>query len=191
MQYLAVILVLLSTLVTARTSAQSECADTFPARLAAAKTEVIEWFKADAAYRKYLRSPEGKALTFFNEHCRLLSPLEIAIRKLDDPLSFVCDPSAGPKPKALTTRLLVKNGGNMLNIDVDLSEHHTDTDNAECSTEDPIDLSVSNDFEDKENSAKTYLVHCYEDPRKGCQDLVDNARKMLVIIAKLKAAGKL
>jgi hypothetical protein len=162
------------TFLTSVAAAQTPCEETFPARLAAAKADVKEWFKEDDAYRKYLRSPQGKAMTFFSEHCRFLSQLEIAIRKLDDPLSFVCDPHAGPKPKALTTRVIAESGGN-----VGPSIHGTDSSNASCSSEDPIDLAINSDFDDKENGAKAYLIFCHGDPRKGCQEITANARKIL------------
>jgi hypothetical protein len=173
------------TFVTSLAMAQTPCEETFPARLAAAKADVNAWFKEDDAYQKYLRSPQGKAMTFFSEHCRFLNQLEIAIRKLDDPLSFVCDPHAGPKPKALTTRLIAETGGN-----VGTSLHGTDSSNAQCSSEDPIDLSFSSDFENKESSAKAYLVFCYDDPREACQKIMKNSREILSLIAEQKAEGK-
>jgi hypothetical protein len=173
------------TLLTSLAEAQSPCEETFPTRLEAAKTDVKAWLKENDAYQKLLHSPQGKAITFFSEHCRFLSKLEIAIRKLDDPLSFVCDPQAGPKPRALTTHLIAETGGSIGTI-----LRGTDSSNAQCSSEDPIDLSVSSDFDDKENSAKVYLIFCYDDPREGCKKVMEGSREMLRLLAQQKAEGK-
>lgn len=178
MRYLHILALVLSTVVPSAASAQT-CAETFPARLERARASLKAWSKENAEYKKYLASPEGKAITFFTEHCRFLSQLEIAIRKLDDPMSFVCDPTAGKKPKALTTRLLAESGGN-----VGPSLHGTEPENLKCQHEDPISLAITNDFEDRENFAKTGIVLCHEDPRKDCQELIEIANQQLDLLRK-------
>jgi hypothetical protein len=41
-------------------------------------------------------------MQWYVRHCRQLSRLEIAVRKLPDLDAFVCDPAAGKQPKQLT-----------------------------------------------------------------------------------------
>jgi hypothetical protein len=164
--------------------AQTRCEETFPTRLEEAKANVKTWVKENDAHQKYLQTPRGKALAFFNQHCRFLNKLEIAIRKLDDQWSFVCDANAGPKPKLLTTRLVAEHGTDILT-----NTEKTDWRNAECSDKDPIDLAVSSDFDDKENGARAYLVLCYEDPRPACQKLMESLRTLLSLLAQQKAEG--
>lgn len=80
-----------------------KCAATFPERLADAKRAWAEHTKAMLAYEK---SGAAKRLEWFDAHCRILSKLEVAIRKLDDLNSFVCDPKAKGRPKGLTSTSL-------------------------------------------------------------------------------------
>jgi hypothetical protein len=79
----------------------AECAASFPERLADAKAAVREHVRQETRIKPDA-TREAK-LDWFDAHCRFLSPLEIAIRKLDDPNSFVCDTSKG-RPKGLTTQ---------------------------------------------------------------------------------------
>lgn len=81
-----------------------KCAASFRARLAETRAAI----KAQAQYMKEY----NRAMPWFNEHCRVLSPLEIAIRKLDDPNSFVCDTSKG-RPAGLTTRFVIEHASPM------------------------------------------------------------------------------
>jgi len=176
------------TLLTSVAAAESPCADTFPDRLREVKAQVQEWRNESKAYEKAKSSPEYKAMEFFANHCRILTELERAVRKLDDPLSFVCDPSAGKKPKALTTKLVAESGGT-----VELEGppiHGTSLLDHECSDEDPVDLGLSSDFSDPENAAKSTLVRCYEDSNAACPAAVESSLKLLDVVRRLKAAGK-
>lgn len=69
------------------------CAESYPERIADVR-------RARAEHAAYMAEHKRLAV-WFNEHCRFLSELEIAIRKLDDELSFVCDTQKG-RPKGLT-----------------------------------------------------------------------------------------
>lgn len=82
--------------------AQDECAETFPARLVDAQHAVIE---RDAWLAEYEKAKP--AVEWFEAHCRFLDELEIVVRKLDDPLSFVCDKKAKGRPKGLTAELVL------------------------------------------------------------------------------------
>jgi hypothetical protein len=80
----------------------AECAASFPERLADAKRAYSEHLRYEARFEK---SGAQAKLEWFDAHCRFLKPLEIAIRKLDDPNAFVCDPKAKGRPKGLTNYL--------------------------------------------------------------------------------------
>jgi hypothetical protein len=89
--------------VSATVSAQTEtCAETFPARLADAKGALREYAVHEAEFQK-----ARPALEWFDAHCRFLSELEIAIRKLDEINPFVCEPKAKGRPKGLTSELVL------------------------------------------------------------------------------------
>jgi hypothetical protein len=77
-----------------------ECAASFPERLADAKRTYVEREKYEERFEK---SGAKAKLEWFDAHCRLLSELEITVRKLDDPNAFVCDPKAKGRPKGLTS----------------------------------------------------------------------------------------
>jgi hypothetical protein len=83
--------------------AEDECASTYEERLADAKRGL-------ALYLKYMDEYEKArpTLEWFEAHCRFLSELELAVRKLDDPNAFVCDPSANGRPRDLTSELVLK-----------------------------------------------------------------------------------
>ena len=70
------------------------CAQSFPERLQDAR-DAIE--RAATEAQEY-----DKVMPWWNEHCRWLTDLEIAIRKIDDPNAFVCDTKKG-RPKGLTS----------------------------------------------------------------------------------------
>jgi len=80
----------------------AECAESYPARLADAKTGLAQYDSYMIEYRK-----AQPAVEWFALHCRFLTELEIAIRQVDDPNAFVCDPSARGKPKGLTSELIL------------------------------------------------------------------------------------
>jgi hypothetical protein len=81
-----------------------DCQASFAARLADAKRAVI----ARDAYVEQHQA-EYRAATWFTDHCRFLSELEIAIRKLDDPRAFVCEKARG-RPKHLSADVVANFG---------------------------------------------------------------------------------
>jgi hypothetical protein len=95
---LAALLVLLAAAGTAR--AQDSCAASFPARLADAKLALVAWADAIEAF-----DAARPRVEWFEAHCRFLSPLERAVRKLDDANAFVCD---ARKPAGLTADLVIR-----------------------------------------------------------------------------------
>jgi hypothetical protein len=78
-----------------------ECSETFPDRLKDAQNAVLE---RDAFLAEYAKA--RPALEWFEAHCRFLTELELAARKVDDPLTFVCDAKAKGRPKNLTAELV-------------------------------------------------------------------------------------
>lgn len=80
--------------------ADARCDATFAERLADAKKALTEY----GQYTRQCGAAQPK-IDWFNAHCRYLSKLEIAIRKLDDENAFVCDKK---KPQGLTTELLLQ-----------------------------------------------------------------------------------
>lgn len=78
------------------------CSESFPARLADFRQSVV-------AQQRYMREYE-RVMPWFDEHCRWLSELEIAIRKIDDPAAFVCDTRKG-RPKGLTSEFALDHQG--------------------------------------------------------------------------------
>jgi len=85
------------------TGAQADaatCAASYPERIAGVKQAIIEW----DAYTKE-RSKHLKALDFFDAHCRFLTELEVAIRKLNDPNTIVCKTEKG-RPKDVTAEVI-------------------------------------------------------------------------------------
>jgi len=77
----------------------AECAASFPERLADAKRAYSEHVRYE---QRYESSGARAKLEWFDAHCRFLSELERAVRKLDDPNAFVCDPKAKGRPKGFT-----------------------------------------------------------------------------------------
>lgn len=71
----------------------AQCSESFPARLADVKRAMVEHATYETEY--------ARAMPWFYAHCRMLSELEIAVRKLDDQNAFVCDSAKG-RPKGLT-----------------------------------------------------------------------------------------
>lgn len=69
------------------------CAASFPERLA-------DFRQAIPAFEEY-RADYDRVMPWFYEHCRWLTDLEIAIRKIDDAAAFVCDTRKG-RPRGLT-----------------------------------------------------------------------------------------
>lgn len=75
------------------------CAESFAERLQDARDAVIAKQEYDKVY--YRIRP------WFEAHCRWLTDLEIAIRKIDESPSFVCDTKKG-RPKGLTAEVAVE-----------------------------------------------------------------------------------
>lgn len=73
---------------------EQTCAASWPERAEDFRNGLI-------AAKRYKREYE-RAMPWFHEHCRVLSEIEIVVRKLDDEWSFVCDTQKG-RPKGLTT----------------------------------------------------------------------------------------
>lgn len=76
------------------------CAATYELRLQDARQGIEARDRYIAERTKLLPMFE-----WFREHCRYLTPLEIAIRKLDDENAFVCDTKKG-RPKELTPEIV-------------------------------------------------------------------------------------
>lgn len=75
-------------------ASEQTCADSFPERLA-------DFRAAVPAHQQYM-AEYNRAMPWFHEHCRWLTDLEIAIRKIDDAAAFVCDTQKG-RPAGLTS----------------------------------------------------------------------------------------
>lgn len=86
---------------TASADDDASCAASFPARLVDAQHAVIERDEFLVEYGK-----ARPAVEWFEANCRFLNELEIAARKVDEPLAFVCDPKAKGRPKSLTAELV-------------------------------------------------------------------------------------
>jgi hypothetical protein len=63
------------------------CASSWEERLADFRSAVPTWQRYNTDYER--------VMPWFDEHCRWLSDLEIAIRKIDDSAAFVCDTNKG------------------------------------------------------------------------------------------------
>lgn len=86
----------------ARPSLAESCAATYFERAEEARKAFAQW---DAIEKDC--ATHAKAIEFFGAHCRFLSELEVAVRKLDDPNAFVCDTKKG-RPKDLTTAVIAR-----------------------------------------------------------------------------------
>ncbi len=137
----------------------SECAQSWPARLADAKQAIV------AAGRAQADKTAATKLAWFDQHCRFLNPLEIAIRKLDDPNSFVCDTQKG-RPAGLTSAFVLEHQGLALG---DFQELLADDRICE-----PFDAAermslVMNDSDvDAASVGQRLAVICYGDDRPRC-----------------------
>jgi hypothetical protein len=77
----------------------AQCSGSYPARLADARNAIAE-------HTRYMLE-RREVMPWFEQHCRFLSELERAIRKLDDPAAFVCESAKG-RPKRLTTAFIAE-----------------------------------------------------------------------------------
>lgn len=152
---------------------EQECAESFPARLADAKTGL-------ALYNTYMRDFEKArpAIAWFEAHCRFLTDLEVAIRKIDDANAFVCDPSARGKPKGLTSALVLSYSTEPTTMTFQTRQG----DNHVCAAADERAGRISLAFGPLTRMQIVELL-CYQDERASCV-------KARETIAKLKATGK-
>ncbi len=144
------------------------CAATFRDRLASMRETLV-------GYEQHNREHE-RLIPWFNEHCRFLTDLEIAIRKLDDENSFVCDTQKG-RPKGLTSTAVIDHMSRALPVD-DYVWVNRACEAADIRT---FGVSLSFDLPDtrwsstKEWTGEPYvkLVHvlCFEHDTKACAEL--------------------
>jgi hypothetical protein len=157
----------------------SECAASFPARLADAKEAVASF---ETFQRRYAEA--RPALEWFEAHCRFLEELERVVRKADDPNAFVCDPKAKGRPKNLSAELVLKFSVEP-NVGSFQADQHHDLNNrcVERDRSERIGL-VFGAGTKLEQVAHRLLVVCYGDDGPSCV----KARESL---AAAKAKGKL
>lgn len=143
-----------------------ECESTYPARLADAKRAIHEHRMYEIEY--------ARAMPWFFEHCRMLSSLERAIRKIDDPAAFVCDTKKG-RPRELTTRYVATHSA-PLGLAIFMRYAHADD---ECEAHDLAAGRPSLVIRD-EAPAHLLEVLCWQSSTPRC----DRAR---AVIAKVRA----
>jgi hypothetical protein len=144
-------------------SPPDECASTFEARLADAKRGL-------ALYKAHMREYEKArpALEWFEAHCRFLNELELAIRKLDDPNAFVCDPGAGKRPKGLTSELVITYS----TLPSQMTFQERQGENHMCERKDARDR-IALTFHDL-TEIEIIEVLCYADERPACVQAREN-----------------
>jgi hypothetical protein len=143
---------------------EAQCAASFPKRLADAKQAIVQHGDFMAGYKA-----ARPALEWFEAHCRFLSELELAVRKLDDPNAFVCDPKAKGRPKGLTSELVLQYS-TLPSVGV-WQEHHGE--NHRCLETDRasrVALVISAE-EGLAGRAQRMEVICYGDDRPSCKEL--------------------
>jgi hypothetical protein len=149
----------------------ASCEASFPERLRDTQAKIRRWHAEQVAYDQWAKSPKGQAYQFYMDHCRQLNGLEIAVRRLDDLNSFVCDQ---PKPKILTARLLMESPGLVADGTVG------NNDNIECRALDQqsrVSLVVSNATDELENAIAQGLILCFQDSSPVCDDIRAKAAK--------------
>jgi len=159
-------------------SPQAACAASFSARLADARKAL----QLQAAFAR----DTARVMPWFEAHCRLLSPLEIALRKLDDPNSFVCEPAAG-RPSGMTPRFVLEHS-----YEHNASEFQMRV-APECAPYDPVALDLrglppavdATRAEKLRGLAATVGVQCYQKSTPACV----KARKTLAELQQLVADG--
>ncbi len=109
---------------------EAACPASFPERLADAQRAI--------PLSRQLQAEAARVVPWFDAHCRFLSALERAIRKLDDDLSFVCDTTVG-RPKGLTGKRYLELSGGGLSV-VDLQDRAVDS--QRCAEVDPVSLDM-------------------------------------------------
>lgn len=141
------------------------CAESFPVRLA-------DFRSAASQHQRYM-AEYNRVMPWFDEHCRWLTELEIAIRKIDDPAAFVCDTQKG-RPKGLTTQVALEH-----NVEVDLvimvQFSHANTWCAEHDAGGRVSLALSQAKSEFENTEIKIEGMCFEVSSAKC----DSARTAL------------
>jgi len=89
-------------------------------------------------------------MPWYLEHCRALSPLEIAIRKIDDPWAFVCEKAPG-RPAGLTPKFVREHNdppGVVADFQTQAEESQA------CAKVDPVSLDLRSPTEPDEDEGK-------------------------------------
>ncbi|HKO90620.1 MAG TPA: hypothetical protein VJU61_05685 [Polyangiaceae bacterium] len=173
-------------LVTAQASADdaglaAECARSFDDRAKSAQRDYRAWLQeraeARAEQKAFEKAGGPKLVEFFDNHCRFLSDLERAIRKIDEPNAIVCNK---PKPKGLTLDIVAYGS-------VEYSEPRLhiagDAANRRCQASDTAErfsLVFNPDGQDAESLIASQSLLCYADDRPSC-------KKAMPLVAQLKA----
>jgi hypothetical protein len=132
----------------------AECAASYPERLVDAQHAITE----QAVYM----AEWGRVMPWFDQHCRFLTELERAVRKIDDPAAFVCDTRKG-RPAELTSTFVAEHSGP---ADVVLFQEIVG-DNDRCA---PFDVAEGRPplvLRDP-TPAQTLAVICYASARPSC-----------------------
>jgi hypothetical protein len=129
------------------------CRNTFQERLADAKNAIV-------AAQRYKTEYE-RVMPWFNEHCRLLSQTEIVVRRLNDPMSFVCDTNKG-RPNGLDPKFLATHGTGPSAPAVFSDRSHDDY---LCLKIDPIPLDLND-----ESLPNIAAIMCHESTRPNCHN---------------------
>lgn len=132
----------------------AECAASYPERLVDAQHAIAE----QAAYMVEWR----RVMPWFEQHCRFLTELERAVRKVDDPAAFVCDTNKG-RPRELTSRYVAEHSAP---ADVVLFQEIVG-DNDRCAPYDVADGRPVLVLRDP-TPAQTLAVICYASSRPSC-----------------------
>ena len=139
----------------------AECAASYPERLVDAQHAITE----QAAYM----ADWQRAMPWFEQHCRFLTELERAVRKVDDPAAFVCDTSKG-RPRELTSRYVAERSAP---LDVVIFQEIVH-DNDRCAPYDTAEGRPPLVLREP-TAAQTLAVLCYASSRPSCVE----ARKAL------------
>lgn len=160
---LVVLVALVAAPAVAQSPAAAECAATFPARLVDAKQAVTAFEGNMQRYQK-----AKPALEWFEAHCHFLSELELAVRKLDDPNAFVCDPKAKGRPKGLTAELDLEFSVEP-NVGAFQADQHHDLNNRCSELDQAVRIGlVFGSGTERDQVAHRLLVVCFGDDRPAC-----------------------
>jgi hypothetical protein len=169
-----------------RVRAAAECATTFDARAAAAREDYAAWLRETAALRAeqqaFVKAGGPKLLDFFNKHCRFLNKLEIAIRKLDDPNTIVCN---APKPKGLTADIVAFESAQDFIPGLHMREKYINERCQEHDAKERFSLVFDPEVKDAENLIAQQSLLCFKDERPKCKSAMAS-----VAAVKAKLAAK-